>query len=344
VNVLARRVERRAGLVPELQQRLASPSSRSDVLDRGWVRGLLDKNAGGASGLEYELTSYAPTGAKGRLLGHVHLPPAAHVGKVVDVGALERLLGDAPDMLFLLPSAYLESSVERSALPAGVRQVTRRLWGALENDAFAFAALFGGDLGGRILGMRVPCLMLGGRVRDAEEAFDSIGSLLDALNREHGLGLIPRRVTAGGRTLLVLDGSRAGLYSSLASSERPAVAVESGWLIFSSSRGALERLLGRGGEVSGPSRWRAGMEEGDGYAFGWMDIESAGQAVKNSLAVYSLVLMVRQSEGSAVTRAQLDAAREWIEVLAPLKTCSLWLDDDGSRTELRFRLGAPPEG
>jgi len=347
VGHLVDRVQKQAVVVPELQERLtrkAGKRSEDRVFDRGWVRWRRDEEASPPSGrLSYELTWHEEKGSAGRLWCNERLPPASHLGVAFDVAELEQVLGPAADAVIIMPYSILESLLLQPGAPAVLQSVDAVVKAGGGNQPVAFAALFGGDYSGRILGMKVPTVMLGVKLMDCRKALASVGGALDRVNMEHGWGLIPDHAEVDGVPVTVLNSTRAGVYSSMKSRERPALATTRGWLILSSCTYSLAKLLG---DVQKPerakthrTRWVEGLDTEVDAAYAWADLESTGGALRNAIAVYSLVLLAQNSEGSQRTRAVLNHARAWIDAVRPLRTCVLRLAPVGeSGFEVRFRL------
>ena len=87
------------------------------------------------------------------------------------------------------------------------------------------------------------------------------------------------------------------------------------------------------------ARWQKGIEVRHAHSYAWLNLRSAGRALRNGIAVYSLILMAQNTQGSAEARKSLEHVKAWIDVMRPLKTCSLWLNSRGSQFDLQFKLG-----
>jgi hypothetical protein len=267
-----------------------------------------------------------------------------------------RFLADAPDAVLIAPYAYLAPLLAEPSSPRLAGALHRSLRAVAEEDGLVVVSLFGAEYSGRILGMKVPALMVAVKMRDATNALRVATSTVDELNAQFGWGLISRRVEAGKavaphqnqpfteRSLIVLDSSRPGIYGSLKTEEKPAFAAKSGWLIFCTNMGTLENLVNRESAFSNAPpqecRWEKGLALPRTAAYTWMNLGSTGQALRNAIAVYSLVLIAENTEGSAKTRKDLDQVKAWIEALMPLGECTLWLESGMPEFNLRFRFGA----
>ena len=326
----------------------------------------------------------------------------------VALGRLKDILGDAPSAFITMPYEYVEQLLWRNKASDALRITAEILQDAMAKDGSIFACLCDGDYSGRIWRIRVPTVMVGVKIKDGAEVLDIVPDLLDALNTQYGWSLIPRFgetgklfssskassfFVPGGETyenteavsdkmivpsadserdksLIILDSTRGGMYSEMKLTEKAAIAVKEGWLVFSSNANALEKLILRDQKLeislsrrsnwqtslSQASAWHAGakaedqqeQEEGgwhrgiggrDAAGYAWIDIEPTGRALKNAIAIYKLILMMQNTGVSLKTRENLRYVEVWIDAMIPLKTCFLWLDFDGSEFEVLFKLG-----
>lgn len=352
VRHIMNRIERGASLLPELQERLAAePEVRGQgsevrdeghIFDRGWANWYRSRTDTPMK-LSYALTSLEGNSVAGRMSGNWGLGIATSALQVSDSGLtkLGRILGDAPDAFVIAPFTYVEPFLSGRNAPDGMKAAGQILRAGTPEGGFAFVCLLGRGYSGRILGLKVPTVMFGIEIEDGDKALDMVAEALDKLNAQYGWALIPRRVETSGRPAIVLDSSRAGIYSSLSSRQRAVFAVEEGWLVFSSNMEALNKLLVRSQRSAAVAQglWRA-KEVQDASAYAWLDLESMGQSLRNAIAVYSLILMVQNDKSSVETRRSLEYIKGLIDSAQPLKTCFFWLGFEGSEFEVRFKLGA----
>jgi len=395
VKYIMNRLRSGALIVPELQESLESRSegecsdrllgASARVLDRGWVNWRRFRDGSLVSSKlryalaprgESSLTGWvkgdsslfvAPPASGERSLGHSYSQNLTQAVSVVDApvlrGAarLERLLlGGTPDAAVIAPFSYVEPYLSGRNASAGLKVTGQTLCAGAAEEACVFAGLFSGDYSGRILGLKVPTLMVGVEVKDPVRVPGMVEDMLDGLNAQYGWALIPRRASVDGHSLqgtpdealteggiVMLDSTREGIYGSLRPRERPAFTSKEGWLVFSSNMEALVKLVNRqtGGlrPVTAASdtnaKWFKGMAEREGSAYAWLDLEPTSRALKNAMAVYSLVLMVQKAEGNAKTRESLERVKVWLDVICSWKTCSLWITAGGSEFEACFTLG-----
>ena len=91
-----------------------------------------------------------------------------------------------------------------------------------------FVGLYGGVASGRLLGLRVPTLVVGCRTTQAGPFVAEIDGVLDSVNAGTGWGLLPRKPAPGTGLPIVIDTSRGGVYDSLDTSQRPAFLARDG--------------------------------------------------------------------------------------------------------------------
>jgi len=366
VQAVLQRVERGKRLCPPLRERLTplegASSRREDSapgLDRGW----LTSHSFAGRELSYVLTAHDERSTAGRLKGRADLPPTAALADAAGIDGLAGLLRDTPDALLLAPFAVLGPLLSAPDAAPALQITGNVLQSVATEQSPVFLALLSGTYSGRILGMKVPTLMAGIKVRNGGEALERVTQALDTLNARYGLTLIPRRMPPTGprtgsssngttapaaESLIVLDSTELGIYSALGAKEKPAFAADNSWLLFSSNVAALRKLIARRREANAPpgpeAAWRRALAGSQASIYATADLKSTGAALGNAIAVYSLALMVRRSEESADTRARLDQAQAWLDALAPFEAASLWLQPDGPDSQLHFRLGpaSPP--
>ena len=285
------------------------------------------------------------------------LPPLTRAS----VTNLERTLGDSPQAVCVMPTSSLRAFLPTFGPAAWIGAVT----GLLESSELgsgssqAFVALLGDSYSGRIKsmfsvatnspvrGLKVPTLIVGVRVEgDAGKAQAAILSALDRLNAANRWGLIPHPVALNDETVTVLDDTVNSIYGKLALEERVAYVLHGGWLFLCSNEATLAKLLaeaagrsGRGQEEEGRT-WAAGIETHPAVMYAWVDLDASGKTLKDALAAYSLMLLVKDAGGSLRTRQNLSEARAWFETFRPLKTCQLWCVPARDGTSIAFQVGA----
>jgi len=278
------------------------------------------------------------------------LQPAADGAPTPEpLAGVAALLGDAPDALAWAPLGCFAPLPAQPGAPEGLRIAYAAVSERAASNSPVFACLLSAAYSGRILGLKTPALLAGVKLRSTGSVVAVAEQTLDRLNARYGWGLIPRREVvgdeaAGPRELIILDGTRPGVYSSLRAGEKPALAAAGDWLLFGSNADVLRGFLDRAGgpaEAGGTEpapRWLAAVrtEAAGGL---WVDLDATGQALRKVLAVYSLVLMAQNTEDSSRARRQMEEARRWIDAVRPLQQFAAWASADAADVKVGFRLG-----
>ena len=353
VRYIADRVEESAPLQTDLARRLdleAKENMQPGVQDRGWLDLAWVSGRSGAGKVRYALSGHTEHGSMGWVRGTVPFPASPCLRDSVDFNELKDLLGDAPDALVLMPISYLEHVLSTNTTHGAWRIAAQFLAAEAADKGAIFGAFLGGIYSGRILGLKVPTVMMGMKVRDPNTVLDRVAAATDRLNSECQVGLVPARTEIQRHSAAVLGLNRDNIFASLKPEERPAFVVAGHHLVLSSNTGAAEKVLAgdstipEAGDQKGNARWLKGLGGGGGNAtaYAWIDLEAANQALKNAVAVYTLSLLVRSSEGRIENRDQLKNLSGWIDALRLLKTCRLWLTSDSEGFDLQFEFGPPP--
>jgi len=353
VRYLVRRVESGAAIVPELRQRLTSSPDRSTP-DRGWVS-VGEYREDGPLRLRYGMSRLAPDTSEGWMRGNLPgvllpmgddetpLPPTGTPGSE-DLRAIDGLLGDDVDAVMLMTRAYADSVMARKG-SVSMQILWKNLAPYADKDGHVAAGVLGGEFSGRMLGLKVPAVVVMQKVNDPEQALAAVSGALDEINARHGWSLIPRQERIGQDDVVVVDTSRSGILASIGPRERPAFTVRSGWFVFSSNLDTLARLIDRsiqkeqvspGGAMS---RWRRELSGQESLGGAWIDLESGRVAFRNAVAVYTLSLVARNVNGQSEVRQGLDKLKYWVDAAGTMKTCALWLTPRESELEIRFKVG-----
>jgi hypothetical protein len=205
----------------------------------------------------------------------------------------------------------------------------------------AFAAAFHGDLGGRLLGLKVPSLALGVRVKPGADVQAEVRRVLDILNAENKWSLFPRQVTMeSGRAMTIVDSSDSSLIAALSERERPAVAVHQDWVLLSTCASTLDRLLAAMDPpgFSRDVRWARAVEPAPQAAL-WLDAEALEPAVRHALAVYEISLLVGDPRKAREARKALQPVRLWTGALTQLQALHCSISRQGNLLTGRFATG-----
>ena len=336
---LAKRVRGGSAMVPELSA-AATAQAGPAAPDEAWIRlaSVVSRRVL-LSPLHVGLSRVDKTCTAGWVRGEV---AGASAAALADTLSLTNIPMTMPSAFVLLPFGTLQSLLQGPGTPVGLRQAAARLQRETDPSAPVFACLLGGDHSGRILGIKAPTLVIGVKVKNPAAAASVVGDVLDALNFRYGWALIPHQ-PENSAAATVIDSTGNGVYSSLKTTERPAVAVGGDWLVLCSNLATLEKTL-----REDPKGVLSGLLEGgaaapgtrDAVAFAWIDMEPANQALQNAIAVYSLSLLAQGSDGSAETREGLARASQFLDAMRPLGTGTLRFHPRGAELEMEFRFSA----
>jgi hypothetical protein len=256
-------------------------------------------------------------------------------------GGLERVLGDFPGVLAVVPFADVKPSVMKESETGNVELVRAFLRTNVLEEGAAFVSFSGANYGGRLFGFRAPALLAGVQMKDPAAARDMIAGALDELNARRHLGLIASTVQVGDQPVTVLEGLTPSVYRELAPSERVAFTVDSGWLVFSSNLEALTNLITRAAPGR-PGAWAGHVEAGRPGRLLWMDLAATSDILTKSLAVYDLMSYARNLQRPAGRgRKQWETLRYWTEALSDAGTLAVWMEPESAAPEpvLHFVLG-----
>jgi hypothetical protein len=334
---------RKGGPEPsELQQMIESTPDKA-CPDRAWVLGLDLGKMIGKSTLRLGVTSFEANSLSGWLRGTVAAP--AYTNKPLDTAAtqgLAQVLGDVPSAFAILPSEYAELAV--STCPRYVKTIARTLKNEMAENSPIVLALLNPNYSGRLLGVKVPTVVMGVRMKESDRSLDLVVAALDKLNAKYGWAVIPNRIEVDGHPLMVIESTQWGIYNSMKSEERAAFAAMDGWLVFSSNMASLKKLVqaqaARGINDMPVTAWEHGLTTKPATAYAWADLAATSKSAKDVIAMISLVTLVQNTgEDATEQRKALAEAKAIADAVAALKTASLWVNAAGNEMELSFRFG-----
>lgn len=345
VSYLVDRIEGGGPLLGELAETIGKTGQEDNCLDSGWLIGRSGSAGFIPSKVRWALTSCWENYLAGWVKGKLAMPEAGPLAETVDLKELKHILGNAPATFAILPYAYVESLVSNPNSPAYLKVIARAIRQGIPDKGCFFACLLSSEYSGRILGLRVPAVVAGVKMRDGEKPLDLVIETLDKLNAKYGWALIPGH-EGDDQQVVVIQSTRSDVYGSLKAEERVAFTARDGWLIFSSNMASLKKLMAGAAQdaerntAEANAGWARGIGDRPAVAYASMNMEATGKALKDALAVYSLVLMVQNSgEDAASQRKTLDAAKGMINSVAALREGKFWLSRTADETKLEFRLG-----
>lgn len=338
VRHVVQRLEHKMTLAGSLQDLLDRPDEQtSAALDKAWFRPPIRNAMQQPVVISCRITEHAGRHTKGTLSGNFSLHSAGDIGSSPDLAAIEKILGDSANVLAVAPYLYLEKAFLVNSSPEWMKICGRGFKTAAVEQGNAFAAVLGDDFSGRLMGFKVPALVMGFKVRDGDLALTIATALLDRINARYRWGLIPRRIDIGGCPGMILEGSAGGIYASSKPEDRLAFLARDGWFLTASNVETLRKLSEAG--PSSKARWNKDVAGHESFAYGWADLDAANMAIRNTMAIYSLVLMAQNRTGDETMRRNLESFKTWTEALKMLETCRFWLRSDRTGAALDFEFG-----
>ncbi len=316
------------------------------------------------------LYSLEPLSVAGKLAGNFIVSEDKHAGGLPPLEGIKVLLGEAP-VFWAFASPVLLSFLSRQPeAPRWVTVLERALFEPVEQGTPFGGAADSGDKGiatagyplfvsvldesyagyisggGRrglawLRGLRVPAVMAGLYVADETTADAVLMNILDELNREYRLGLIPRRVPR--ENLTVIENTRSGnsFYDRLQMQERVGVIYRDGWLLFAGQAGVFDQLTSDRNGLAGESvsrAWLPDKTKDSTAAYCWADLNAFGAQTKNALAAVALMLLIGDPHGSFEMRQNLAEIKAWIEGLRAFEYGRVWIAGMDTPFYLLFNL------
>ncbi len=165
---------------------------------------------------------------------------------------VSEMLGASPSALMICPWAIPRAVIGMLAeeeTPA--MEIIRRYAG---EDGLFFLAFMSDEYGGEANDFSVPAVTAGIYIDDCPGVIEEIDDVIDVLNAQYGMALLPRRIELAGTNAVVLDNTKPGLYGNLQHDEKPVMLQINKWLLFSSSSASLSAVLNKTGaaDAAGP--------------------------------------------------------------------------------------------
>lgn len=347
VVYMLRRVEEKAPLAPDLKayaDDLRNAVKKERYTDRGWYRWASVKDGKVTSNNLSFLRNVSTNGiSEGWLRGSPCLLPVGRPLNQTDVLSIKSIVGDAPDLLAVMPQGYLLKALEEMKEAAGWLPALKSFVDETgREDGAAFVGVLSETYSGRILGIKAPTLVAGMQVGAESNVLARASLLMDQINAATRWGLmLTSRSSDEDMSPAVIGSAKEGVLSDLEPRERPAFAVTNGWLVVCSNVENLETLFG--GSVLGQGagvtpRWLMFFSGDTDSAYAHLDLKSASQTLRNALAVYSILLTARDGEKTKEKGRMLSEIRGWIEAGKSCRSCLLRFDSNSSEYQLRFRV------
>ena len=180
----------------------------------------------------------------------------------------------------------------------------------------AVIALLSGEYGGRIHSLRIPALVACIPCEGPAGVTAALRRVFRHLSVEYDISLMVTPSTdRDDPSVHSVTTARPSRYGDLAEEERAAYTVVDGWLIASSCRTTLIRLLDR-------REWAAKIskERDEEISPFWLefDLASGGKSIRNALAAYSLLRAFGAADPPGWEWETLNNVHQWIEDLGTL--------------------------
>ncbi len=278
-----------------------------EIADRFWWRTPL---LGGRTDLQGNITRADAGGVTIRMITPIehhrlYSPP-------------DRAMGQINPLAFfgVEPAAVLQSNpswiaeLVKGRLPAPTDElITSAL---TETDTPWIVALFDGEYSGRLWRLRIPTFVFAAPVKDSNFAPARIQAHLDRLNAVNQTSLLLGPVP-GASNIFSLGMADGSIYAALPMEEQAAIAFHNGWMYVSSNLDALRKLIGYDSTAHSPNTRSDPLPTGT-VSHVHIDLARAGAAMRSSLSVAALALMMQNRDGTRETRAWINRIREWITV------------------------------
>ena len=338
VQRVAQRIQRGAPLVPGLARHMASAGNVPGAdTDTAWVTWTGFEEDGQALQREIRVGMNFPstTVVNGWIGWRTGMPVPIGETRTWEWDAMACMVGD-PCVLLAAGASNALAMVERAGGEA-VKAAARVIAPVIRMDRPVVCHMHDRALNGQIMGLAVPSLVIEAELEDAAVdlgAFVSGG--LDSVNASCGWQLIPRVGTTNDYVYAVVESARSGVYASTRAGEKVSLTVRDGRLLVSSNEKAMHELLSDRSLPGGA--WRLGIEQAKGAPCGWATLGRGCQAVRNALAVYSLMLGTTDRAANRQARQNLAVARGWLQRFGPIGEMAVWADPENRPPRIRFRL------
>ena len=251
---------------------------------------------------------------------------------------LPTLLGNAPMLLV----AGHKDTLQQAALLWGQYEWMKPIHALLQKPGLGAVGLgvVGEQYSGRIQGIKIPALVGAVRVDSRSTAETTVQSVLDQINAQFRLGLVPQQIGRGGVDLFALQGTTFSPYSLVSGNDRVCYAYNEQWLIFGSNAGALQKVLNDASTLTESVPWTTVMDNGfSSYAFAWSDLDKGVATMGLALTAYNMKLHFERSDKVKAKRQKIQKMRAWLEQLKGLESLSLWMQEGSEYDTLHFTIG-----
>jgi hypothetical protein len=241
-------------------------------------------------------------------------------GNIGDAG-ITGIIGDAPGILVAMPVTIFSTVID---LYGGSSYLPE--WGKLKSLLKTTGPLYlfvaGDKYYGRIMHMKVPAFGFALPLRDGIKADTAVNRIIDEFNASRKWGLLAT-ADSHNRGVRIINSVRSGDLNKLGKNEKPAFAVQDGYLIGLSNVDVLRRILAQGNNTTGvESEWAKLAGQHESSLYGWSDLNQTGDVAMKALIGYTLVSLITGNQHSV--RYDTDELKTVIKALGALKHCSVW--------------------
>ncbi len=241
---------------------------------------------------------------------------------------ISSILKVRPDLLCVSGLQNLKRIDDFPVVDSFVQAVKPYVSG-IESNAPVFMALFGGSVSGRIMGLRVPTLLVGMRVNNPDIVMKNINNIMDKINYSTGVGVIPNRMTIAGKNVVGINSTRGGIYNSISVEQRPAIGVSGKWLFIAGNAKAFGNIVAVSPRKSITTVlwpvWLSAGNNGKSVFYVWADPRMAGQSIRNMLGIWSLALSVGHDPNKKEKKRNIKQVSNIIAMLQGVGDSTVWL-------------------
>jgi hypothetical protein len=343
VRALIARVNATAPPSPELVKHLSAERGRSRPPHRLWCHWY--RRVGKAHELlrpACELAHHSRNASRGRLI--VDLPLPASGAEHLASSPAADVFGAEPCAVAALPLSHLApclGALSTNQLVCAISEVMRSCG---QPEPLLVAAMYGGELSGRLMDIRIPAIVIGTRARASVNTPAVMAEAIDRLNAERRWALLVRRQAHEGVSLMVIDGTRGDMFSLINNEEKPAFAMKNGWLLFGSNLQTLSAVCREGGGTTQPQApWVEALAPHDAPMVLWADLQGSAETIKHGVAVYRLIQRVSEAPANHRGDRAVNALESWTQAVRPLGWIAAWGSGTTDGVALQFRMGEDEE-
>ena len=145
----------------------------------------------------------------------------------------------------------------------------------------------------------------------------------------------------GSQSIWTIEITGTDPQAALEAEDRPAYTIVGDWLIVSSQAGSLAKLMQRSQKPGNatpltPAGWHGTMSAKNTSGVAWLDLDAGGKTIQLALSLWGLS---QRTAATPSTPYAIKAARTLLDRIRPLKTCTLWMEPEGSNVVVHLEIG-----